>query len=732
MPLLGYSDRLSATAGTTISFFVSTDESGGDYNAQLIRLSGVDQDASPIAAREHAIVCTANGHYAGRHQPLRTGSHLRIPTPGAPDTTGLAVSMWYMPTKVGGTRQVLCDLQLYGEAGHLVIAISADGCLQLECVDAGGENRVLPWLTPPTAGQWVYLQAEVADGRMRLSVHPDTAGEAADPVWTTRSITWRSAVRLETVTFAATATGDVNANGRIENPALHASIVDLHNGTTPIAAWDFAQDISTDTVTDTGPQGWHGTLINRPTRAILGHRWDRSSVRFTDAPAQWNAIHFHDDDLDDAGWAVDFTFTVPDATPSGVYAFKLTQGSAVEYLPFYVSPAKPTAKVLFIAPTNTYTAYASEHLWEGERGDAHAKLMSSPIQLDRAEELLQGVPGLGRSLYDTHSDGSGVMYATTRRPMVNMRPNYVNWLSAGRRHFSADLFIIGWLEHLEILFDVMTEEDIDARGTHALAPYDLVITGSHPEYPTVTEYEAFESYVGNGGKVMYLGANGFYWVTSYTGEDRTGIEVRRGYTATRNWTSHPAELHHSSTGELGGTWRHRGYNSNAVFGVGMAAIGWAGASAYRRSMESRDPGIAWVFAGTEGEVIGSEGYVLGGAAGDELDNADATRGTPPYTTVLMSSSHNALYYPAIEVRSEIGPGLDGANNPDVRGDVVLVEHPGGGSVFSVGSICWAGALAWNKYDNDVARVTANVLNRFLESRTAVRDPIVERSRDLRT
>ena len=37
------------------------------------------------------------------------------------------------------------------------------------------------------------------------------------------------------------------------------------------------------------------------------------------------------------------------------------------------------------------------------------------------------------------------------------------------------------------------------------------------------------------------------------------------------------------------------------------------------------------------------------------------------------------------------------------------------SVFSVGSISWFGALARNGYDNDVARMTENVIRRFAEA-----------------
>jgi hypothetical protein len=40
-------------------------------------------------------------------------------------------------------------------------------------------------------------------------------------------------------------------------------------------------------------------------------------------------------------------------------------------------------------------------------------------------------------------------------------------------------------------------------------------------------------------------------------------------------------------------------------------------------------------------------------------------------------------------------------------------HPGGGAVFSAASITWGGSLAHNGYDNGVARISENVLRRFL-------------------
>jgi N,N-dimethylformamidase len=179
-------------------------------------------------------------------------------------------------------------------------------------------------------------------------------------------------------------------------------------------------------------------------------------------------------------------------------------------------------------------------------------MMSIPIVLDEAEKILQQVPSLGRSLYDRHTDDSGVVYASRLRPLTNMQPNYVNWLAGGPRHFSGDFFIMGWLDSIGVEFDVATDEDIDRFGASLLKKYAVVITGSHPEYPTPAAFDAFEDYVGAGGKLMYLGANGFFWITTYLNNLRTAIEVRRGYAAQRNWTSHAAELYHSSTGEMGG------------------------------------------------------------------------------------------------------------------------------------------------------------------------------------
>jgi hypothetical protein len=48
-------------------------------------------------------------------------------------------------------------------------------------------------------------------------------------------------------------------------------------------------------------------------------------------------------------------------------------------------------------------------------------------------------------------------------------------------------------------------------------------------------------------------------------------------------------------------------------------------------------------------------------------------------------------------------------------DIALRVLPGGGAVFAAGSVAWTGSLSHNGCDNNVSRVTRNVLRRFLSA-----------------
>ncbi len=124
--------------------------------------------------------------------------------------------------------------------------------------------------------------------------------------------------------------------------------------------------------------------------------------------------------------------------------------------------------------------------------------------------------------------------------------------------------------------------------------------------------------------------------------------------------------------------------------------------------------MAFIFEGVgEDERIGDFGIMGGGAAGAEIDCYQPALGAPPDTLVVATScplSDNYLL--ASEEIYEMLPGLGGSEQPTVRSDVVYCPLMGGGGFFSVGSIAWTAALSHSRYENNVARITANVLRRF--------------------
>jgi N,N-dimethylformamidase len=152
-----------------------------------------------------------------------------------------------------------------------------------------------------------------------------------------------------------------------------------------------------------------------------------------------------------------------------------------------------------------------------------------------------------------------------------------------------------------------------------------------------------------------------------------------------------------------------------VVGLGFSAQGFDLSSYYRRRPGSFDPRAAFIFEGVEDEIIGDFGLVGGAAAGLELHRADHALGTPPNLLVLASSeNHTDLVLVVTEEVNVMAPDLTGSQSDLVRADLAFFETPAGGAVFSTGSIAWCGSLSHNGHDNNVARITGNVLRRFLD------------------
>lgn len=126
--------------------------------------------------------------------------------------------------------------------------------------------------------------------------------------------------------------------------------------------------------------------------------------------------------------------------------------------------------------------------------------------------------------------------------------------------------------------------------------------------------------------------------------------------------------------------------------------------------------LASLFDGIEAGVFGDTPSLVlqTGAAGFELDQIDHALGSPPNTVCLASSMENGPHYQLVyeEAMAYMIPSQLGSANPQLRSDIAYLEYPGGGEVFSVGSISFCGSLSYNKYENAVSRLTENVLTRF--------------------
>lgn len=727
LKIFGYTDRWTVRPGERIGLHVHSESPR--YDSTVVRLHGPLDEHDQSGAEE--IDGTLEQRDDGRPQQSDTGSFAVLPLPHDwLAGTGFTVALRFLPStpRLGRDQTVLASQDREGRV-RFGLVVRGDGRLVARLDGEPGSEAVSRAVLAPRCWYQVAVVFDSAAQRLDLHLRSVDAGWGA-AVASTSSVRagagCRDAVASTTLAgvrrpdTSGSPRADRHVNGKIENPAFWTraltpdeldsdDLVENPDRDGLVAAYDFGRAISGTTVHDRSGSERHGVLHQAPQRGVTGSRWDGTIGDFRICGQHYAAVHFHDDDLEDAGWPAARSWTVPQLAP-GAYAFRLRTGDDIDHVPFFVHTGR-RAPVLFLAPTLTYLAYANEHL---HAAGGNRQFMAHEPRLSRYERHVLDHADVGKSAYDLHDDGSGVAYSSRLRPVLNFRPYRHNWLAGNVRHLGADLFLLDWLDHIGIGHEVATDEDLHHEGQTLLDRHRVIVTGSHPEYWTRPMQEALHGYLGSGGRLMYLGGNGFYWVTSVFGDRPHMIEIRRANNGARSWDSPPGEGTHSATAQPGGLWAFHGYPPHAGLGIGMAAQGWGPASAYRRLPDSYDDRAAFVFDGIDtDELIGGFGYALGGAAGDEVDRYAPELGSPSRTLRLATSvGLDDRYQLTQEELLITAPGQGGSSNEKVRADMTLLETDGGGAVFSVGSICWAGSLAWNGYDNNVARISENVVRHF--------------------
>jgi N,N-dimethylformamidase len=739
-PILGYTNKLTVRPGDTIDFKVSTALTG-KYAAQLVKLINGDCQSNKANFKEETIASGVDGLYEGKKQPIYSGSCIVVKTYSALDKLdSFTLSLRFQATMPGGKPQCLIA-QRDGHSGPgWALMINDKG--QLTFLSSTNENQTHITLNRPVrANQWSHASIrfdgknnilqlncrQIADNKIEaLGLEPDQSTRIAF----SDSLPSSTCPLVMAADFQGWTRHDKIIpgncfNGRLEAPFIYKGILDddqltkAEEGKRPtslsdrlVADWDFSDHEGGTQIFDQSENKLHGATHNLPLRALKGAYWDGSEFNWTKKPEQYGAIHFHDDDLYDCGWDTDFSLKIPDSLRSGVYAMRLNQDKYEEYLPFFVAAPRnqPQAKLAFIIPTFTYLAYANNRIPDkvrqlfGVNKNTPVEFIGTPGE-GHFDSIISDNDAVGKSTYDLHNDGSPVHHSSWLRPILNMRPKTILWT------FCADLLFIDWMDAKDIAYDIITDDLLQEEGTELLNNYHVVMSGNHPEYPTLRQLDAIEEYITTGGRFMYMGGNGYYWRTAVHKSLPGAIEIRRGRIGTRAWQSGLGEVHMAFTGEPGGIWRESGRAPQKIFGVGFAAQG-NGSAPYHIKKEAKNGRAAFILKGVDNETIGDYG-VLGAAAGEEIDQANPAHGTPSHAIVLASSKNHGegMLLVAEEVNATIPLEYTKAM---VYADMVFFETPGGGAMFAVGSMSWCGSLGHRNYQNDISTITENVITRFIE------------------
>jgi hypothetical protein len=330
------------------------------------------------------------------------------------------------------------------------------------------------------------------------------------------------------------------------------------------------------------------------------------------------------------GWTETFSLTVPADWASGIYSATCTDsaGTSCE-ITFVVKPAPENrARIAVLANANTWLAYNG---WGGQ------------------------------------SKYSGLARASFLRPMPAAGPNGDAHLTRG------ELWILGWLESQGFQPDVYTDLDFHNDGCDP-AQYPCLIVGTHPEYWSEQMYDNLAAYLDGGGSFLYLAGNGIFEVGTYA-NDQNEMVFRNGI------EGGPRE---------DALFRMQGKPERSLIGVATERCSVPGSPF--TVLDAGHP----LFNGTgvsNGQIFGDSGlntgFGNGKASAWEVDTALGPGGTGMATDCLLdpravptSATPEGLAIIATGQFDGIGPG----------GDIVYYDHPGGGFVFSIGSLTVGGSL----------------------------------------
>lgn len=368
---------------------------------------------------------------------------------------------------------------------------------------------------------------------------------------------------------------------------------------------------------------------------------------------------------DGCGWAVD-EVELPSTLPTGMYAAAIrAAGVPVRTVPFVVRPARPTASIAVLANTNTWCAY---NPWCG------INQYTDPYGVQLSFEKPNPALDPFARIVDADVEGD--------QPTIAFDHHLL----------AAEVEILGWLERAGFDFDLYTDADFHA-GIDGFDRYDALVLTAHPEYWTIEMFDRLTDYLDGGGSLLYLGGNGIYERVDYA-DDRRTLVLRRGDP--------------EGARDL---LRFNDRSERAVLGVAFEGVrdpsdpprlqrgnAFGSFAPYRVTNADHrffaDTGLrnGDAFVTTDG-VVGGVGWEVDTSFDDGIP---AGAGPAPEGLQLL----------AVGMLGE-RPGEAGNWTPDHNAHMTTYNHPGGGLVFSAGSLVFG---HWLVQDERAQQVVANALN----------------------
>ena len=367
--IIGYVDPLIISAGDQIAVKVSCGRS--NFKSQVLRLGpGFNHPDAPPVKHQLVDSIPPNVH-PSRLQFSRPGSFARISSwkgSSLDDADSLSIRSWFQATLPEGAGHDQFLFSSINSASGFACLLDAAGSLRIH-VGGSTKTHELNFSTKLLRHQWYQLHFtfDLQNRNMKLKVQTKgrDIGEASIVHEEEQAIPKSSRIAsTEPLTIAGDSRETQISNSPIKSSSFNGKIDGFMLTTTSnkkenvLLNLDFSLRMSTDQIEDISGYKCHGELVNAPARAVTGHDWDASQNDWRRASYGYGAIHFHDDDLDDAGWETDFELEIPLGLKSGCYGVHIDDEHSSDIVPFFVRPDPEAAKVPAVAliiPTFTYT-----------------------------------------------------------------------------------------------------------------------------------------------------------------------------------------------------------------------------------------------------------------------------------------------------------------------------------------------------------------------------------------